>query len=100
MPIEWMLMAEMVLMTVRGTDGPPSLAEAAEQLQVPTQDIDAAYGVVPLGQNLYAVQINPQHLPAQGESAQPYRGPFSNPRIEPFGPVQSAPEADKPQRKR
>jgi hypothetical protein len=99
MPIEWVLMADMVLMTVRGTDGPPSLSEAAAQLHIPVQDIDAAYGVVPLGQDLYAVQIDPQHLPAQRESTEPYRGPFSNPRIEPFGPVQTTPEVDKPQRK-
>lgn len=59
MPIEWVLMADMVLMTVRGTDGPPSLSEAAAQLHIPVQDIDAAYGVVPLGQDLYAVQIDP-----------------------------------------
>jgi hypothetical protein len=99
MSIEWVLMADMVIMTVRGTDGPPSLAEAAAQLHVPIQDVDAGYGVVSLGQGLYAVQINPEHLPAGAEATEPYRGPFSNPRIDPFGPVQNAPAPTKPPRK-
>jgi hypothetical protein len=96
---EWVLMADMVIMTVRGTDGPPSLAEAAAQLHLPIQDVDPGYGVIPIGQGLYAVQVNPEHLPAGRETAEPYRGPFSNPKIEPFGPVQTAPEPNKPPRK-
>src|SRR5215831_6330589 len=88
----------MVLMTVHGANGPPSIAEAAAQLGMKAEDIDAAYGVVPLDpkQGLYAVQVPAERVPAGAESATPYQGPFSNPRIEPFGPVQSEPESGGP----
>jgi hypothetical protein len=90
-----LVMSAMVLMTVHGTMGPPSIAEAAAQLGMKAEDIDPAYGVVPLDreQGLYAVQVPADRVPAGAESATPYQGPFSNPRIEPFGPVQSEPES-------
>lgn len=72
------------LMTVVGRDRPPSLADAAQQLGVETADIDASYGVVPVDPDngLYAVMTRADRLgqPSQDE----YRGPFSDPKIEPF----------------
>jgi hypothetical protein len=105
-----MLMSAMVLMNVHGTDGrKPTPAEAAAQLGVTENDLDKEYGVVPVdpANNLYSVQVRADRLPPGTEAATPYRGPFSNPRIEPFGPVQSgptspeapaSPDTDKPKR--
>jgi hypothetical protein len=82
-----LLMADMALMTVRGTDRAPTLAEAAAQLGVTVDDMDASFGVIAIdpAKGLYSVQVRADRLQTQ-ESTQPYRGPFSNPRIEPFGP--------------
>jgi hypothetical protein len=89
------LMSAMVLMTVQGQDGPPSLAEAAAQIGVGVEDVDATFGVVPIdpANGLYSVQVRADRLPAGTEKAVPYRGPFSNPKIEPTGPVQSDPDS-------
>lgn len=85
------------LMTVTGVDRPPTLAEAAAQLGLAPADLDAGFGVVPIDpeRNLFAVEVRADRVPAQApESAgEAYRGPFSNPRIAPFGPVEPA-EAD------
>ena len=90
-----MLVGAMVLMTVQGKNGPPSLGEAAAQLGVAVEDIDAGFGVVPIdpGRGLYSVQVPAERLPARSGADEPYRGPFSNPRIEPFGPVQTEPKS-------
>jgi hypothetical protein len=87
-------MAAMVLMTVEGKLGAPSLSEAASQLGVKVEDIDPVFGVVPVdpSRGLYSVQVRDDRLPAASSTSQPYRGPFSNPEIAPFGPVQSGPE--------
>lgn len=74
-----------VLMTIVA-DKPPSLAEAAALLGVAAADLDEAFGVVPVdpAQGFYAVEIDADKAPAQSEG-QPYRGPFSSPRIVPLG---------------
>jgi hypothetical protein len=76
------------LMTVKGTTQPPSFQEAAKQLGVEEADLDSSFGVVPIDpeQGIYAVQVRPDKL-AASTGHEPYRGPWSNPRIEPFGPV-------------
>jgi hypothetical protein len=88
------VMSGLVLMTVHGTGKPPSLEDAARQLGVALEDVDASFGVVPVdpANGLYGVQVRADRLPPATEAAQPYRGPYSNPRIAPFGPVQSGPE--------
>ena len=87
------------LMTVTIPQGAPSIAAAAKQLGVKPEDIDAAYGVVPVDpdRGLYAVQVRADRLPRQPEGVgEGYRGPWSNPRIEPFGPIQEgAPQGKK-----
>ncbi|HEY4201712.1 MAG TPA: hypothetical protein VGM83_14260 [Devosiaceae bacterium] len=77
---------KMVLMTIVA-DKPPSLAEAAALLGVVPADLNAAFGVVPVdpAQNLYAVEIDADKVPAQPAKGGPYRGPFSSPRIVPMG---------------
>jgi hypothetical protein len=87
-----------VLMTVVA-DRPPSLAEAAALLGVAPADLNEAFGVVPLdaGQGRYAVEVDADKLPAQLAN-QPYRGPFSSPRIGPLGTPRSkkSPSGDDP----
>ena len=75
-----------VLMTIVA-DKPPSLAEAAALLGVAVADLNETFGVVPVdpAQSLYAVEIDPDKVPARSAGGQPYRGPFSSPRIAPLG---------------
>ncbi|MDC7787938.1 hypothetical protein PQJ75_24545 [Rhodoplanes sp. TEM] len=87
------------LMTVTGRGGPPTLAEAATQLGLGPADLDAGFGVVPVDpeRNLFAVGVRADRVPpaAPGQAGEVYRGPFSNPEIAPFGPVQPAEPAKK-----
>ena len=76
-----------VLMTVELAPEAASLADAAARLGLAPDDLDAEYGVVPVDPDnqLYSVLVDE----AAGEAArgrEGVRGPFSNPRIEPFGP--------------
>ena len=74
-----------VLMTI-AAGKPPGLAEAAALLGVAVADLNEAFGVVTVdaAQGLYAVEIDADKVPAHSEG-QPYRGPFSSPRIVPMG---------------
>jgi hypothetical protein len=78
------------LMTVNCQEGAPSLEQAAQQLGVSVHDVDASYGIVPIDpdRGLYAVQVRGDKLPAKSENTrgEAHRGPWSNPKIEPFGP--------------
>jgi hypothetical protein len=84
----------MALMTVTGANGPPSLEAAAAELGVTVDDIDQSFGIVAVDpqRGLYCVQVPADRVPTDtgsGEtgSGETYRGPFSNPKIAPFGPV-------------
>ncbi|MBS0249403.1 MAG: hypothetical protein JSR61_22555 [Proteobacteria bacterium] len=79
--------AKTYLMTVTGTDGPPSLTDAATQIGVDVSHLSASFGVVTIdaAQHLYAVEVDADSVPPSS-NAKPYRGPFSNPRIAPLGP--------------
>jgi hypothetical protein len=82
----------MVLMTVHGQNGVPSLAEAAGELGVSVADVDDKFGVVPIDpeKKLYAVQVKESSVAGRKTgSGGEYSGPYSNPRIAPFGPIQS-----------
>jgi hypothetical protein len=84
----------MELMTITEQGGvAPSLAEAARKLGVEVGDLDTTFGVVPIDpdQGLYAVQVRAGKVPSKsGQADRDYRGPWSNPKIEPFGPVQDS----------
>lgn len=84
-------MPDKALMTVQSEDGPPSLEAVARQLGVGRDAIDAEYGVIPIDveRGLYSVQVDAAQLPAGAATSEPYRGPFSTPRIEPFGSPQT-----------
>ena len=91
-------MPDTALMTVRSQEGPPTLEEAARQLGVPVAAVDRDFGVVTIDpkQGLYSVQVEAAHLPP-GQASDEYSGPFSDPRIESFGPpLDGPPTAPKP----
>ena len=83
-------------MTVLSEDGPPTLEAAARQLGVDVDAVDAEFGVIPIDpkQGLYSVQVDAAQLPAEVAGQEPYRGPFSSPRIEPFGPPKTGESDD------
>jgi hypothetical protein len=77
-----------VMMTVELDPEAATVAQAAERLGVERDRIDADFGVVCIDpdQNLYTVLVDEQA--AAGAADKPgVEGPFSNPRIEPFGPT-------------
>jgi hypothetical protein len=83
------------LMTITVPHGKPTLAEAAQRLGVQLSDMDATFGVVPIdpNQGLYAVQVRAGR--AKTPEGRAYQGPWSNPSIAPFGPVQEGNKPDK-----
>ena len=85
-------MPDAALMTVRSKEGPPTLVEAARQLGVPVDAVDPHFGVVTIDpkQGLYSVQVDAARLPPEPTGGE-FTGPFSDPRIEPFGPPIDAP---------
>ena len=88
---------DMALVTVSG-EGMTSLEAAAAQLGVAPEDIDPNFGIVPIDprQNLFAVQVRADRLPEGFGSETPYRGPFSSPRIAPFGLEDEPPSKKRP----
>lgn len=74
-----------VMMTVKLDAATASVAAAAAQLGVPVKNVDPAFGLVPIDPDagLYAVKIARDAAPPA--RAGTFRGPFSNPRIAPFG---------------
>lgn len=82
------------LMTIKVPQGKPTLAEAAKRLGVALSDMDATFGVVPVDpdQGLYAVQVRAGR--AKQQEGRDFQGPWSNPAIAPFGPVQDGPAPD------
>lgn len=80
----------MALVTIEGEGTPPTLDAAAKQLGVGIADIDAEFGVVLLDptRRLYSVRVQADRLPAAFGKREPYQGPFSDPSIVPFGPIQ------------
>jgi hypothetical protein len=74
-------------MTVELDPGAATPAEAAKRLGVAAEDLDADYGVVPVDpdNHLYSVLVDEEAGAAAG-GREGVEGPFSNPRIEPFGP--------------
>jgi hypothetical protein len=78
--------ADMVLVTVDLERRKPSLSAAAEMLDISLDNFDMAFGLVPLDleRKLYAVKVRSEALP-EGKRGKAYRGPYSNPKIAPFG---------------
>lgn len=85
-----------VLVTVTNMGSKPGLMDAAQQLGVRVEDIDAAFGLVPIdvAAGLYCAQVVADRLPAEFERRDPYQGPFADPSIAPLGPVQGGRKTD------
>lgn len=77
----------MVLMMVKGDKAAPTLAGAAELLKLEVGDLDAGFGVVPVDpeRGLYSVRARADRVTADRSADD--CGPFSDPKIEPMGPV-------------
>ena len=78
-------MQEMVLMTVKGTKTTPTLEKSAEHLRVPAHALDPNFGVVLVDpkRNIYTVRVEESYV--NRDSSDEGTGPFSDPRIAPFG---------------
>jgi hypothetical protein len=76
------------LYTIESPGGKPSLADAAARLHVPESAMDAGFGVVPIdpAHHLYAVRVTTHDQSTPAPSRSDVSGPFSDPRIEGFGP--------------
>ncbi len=87
----------MALVTVTNIGCNPAMNDAALQLGVGVEDIDVAFGLVPIdvSAGLYCVQVVANSLPLGFEHRDPYQGPFANPGIAPFGQLQSGGKSDK-----
>lgn len=74
------------LMTVVREGGPPTLEEAAALLGLEMSGLNPGFGVIPVDprKNLYCVEVFTESLPPDLEARRPYRGPFSNPSIDPL----------------
>ena len=81
-------MGEMLLVNVQGWDAQPTIAQVSEQLSVPISAFDAEFGVVlvDVENNVYTVRIRADAADKIPGDARGASGPFSDPRIAPFGP--------------
>lgn len=74
-------------MTVELEAGAATVEAAAERLGVDPSQIDAEYGVVSVDPDLHLYAVLVDEVVASTAAERPgVAGPFSNPRIEPFGP--------------
>jgi hypothetical protein len=78
----------LVLMTIASPGGVPDLARAASILGVDPSAMDTAFGVVLIDpeKGMYAVQVSASAVSNSGKAAEGVKGPYSNPRIEGYGP--------------
>ena len=65
------------------------MKQAADALGLRPDALDKSFGVVAVDpdRHLYAVQVKQSAVGGQRDASGPYRGPFSNPKIAPFGPT-------------
>jgi len=71
-------------------EGPATLEAAAASLGVEETSLDANFGIVEIDpeRNLYSVMVEEDASVPDSRSGKEFRGPFSNPKIAPTGPVQ------------
>jgi hypothetical protein len=82
-------------MTIEGENGPPTLERVARALRVSEEALDRDFGVILIDpkRELYAVRVDEEAVQNAGpERARGVHGPFSDPRIAPFGPPPRKPQ--------
>ncbi len=78
-----------VMVTIRAAEGQPALSDVVERYGLQPDDIDPEFGVVEIDpeDHLYVILVTAEAAariePGDGWDT---AGPYSNPRIEPFGP--------------
>jgi hypothetical protein len=81
-----------VMVTIQSPEGRPSLEAVIERYRLGPDDIDPDFGVVEIDpdDHLYVILVEPDAAtrikPADGWDT---AGPYSNPRIAPFGPPEA-----------
>lgn len=80
-------MGEMVMMNVHGLGIKPSIEAVAKLLNVPVSAIDLKFGiiVVDLEHQICTVRVDSDQLPKDNEQSKGVSGPYSDPKIAPFG---------------
>lgn len=80
-----------VMVTLKLDPEHASLEEVRESLGIGSEEIDDEFGVIAVSpeESLYAVLVEPETA-SRVQGIEGVEGPFSNPKIEPFGPPQSA----------
>ena len=81
----------MQMLTVRLDPDRATLKEVQRRLGLSPDEIDDDFGVVNIDpeQNLYAIMVEEQ-TGARLSDDPDVKGPYANPRIEPFGPPQGS----------
>lgn len=76
------------MMTIAGWHEQPSIERVAADLSVPLCAFDAQFGVILVDpkRDIYAVRVDLDQLPEKIQSEFIVSGPFSDPKIAPFGP--------------
>jgi hypothetical protein len=75
------------MMTLRLDPSEANLAAVSRKLKLNEDEIDPNFGVVSINpaENLYAILVE-EAASAKLQGSEGIKGPFSNPKIEPFGP--------------
>jgi len=80
---------DMVLITVTVPTGRADFTAQRERLGLSEDEVDTEYGAIPIDpeHGKYALRVTPAAA-SRLLGVSGVEGPFSNPRIEPFGPLQ------------
>ena len=77
------------MVTIQAADNPPTIEDLRRKYALREDEIDASFGVVEVdpADHLYAVLVEESAAAKiQPNGNWTIEGPYSNPRIEPFGP--------------
>jgi hypothetical protein len=76
-----------LMYTLKLDDKSPSLDQVKRKLDLADDDVDSNFGVVNVdpNENLYAILVD-EKAAAKLDRSEAVEGPFSNPKIETFGP--------------
>ncbi|MBC6402954.1 MAG: hypothetical protein GDA39_10135 [Hyphomonadaceae bacterium] len=81
-------MGEMVMLTIDASAcARPSIEWAAEQMSLPIDAFDEGFGIIVVDpvRNIYTVRVDSEKLPPDLPKETGLSGPFSDPKIVPFG---------------